>query len=74
MFGWHSGGFGWEGVFFAITVVVLFWGGLATTVVLVFRHFGPGSAAGAKRILDERFARGEIDAEEYAARRAKLER
>jgi putative membrane protein len=74
MYGWYPEGMGWSGIFFAIAMVVLFWGGLAAVVVLLIRHFGAGAAAGARRILDERFARGEIDAEEYAERRAKLGR
>ncbi|MGS2811030.1 SHOCT domain-containing protein [Nocardia sp. MW-W600-9] len=41
-----------------------YYGGPATAPV------GPGSARG---ILDERFARGEIDAEEYRERRRTLE-
>ncbi|GAA4297394.1 SHOCT domain-containing protein [Actinokineospora soli] len=73
MYGWHWDGMGWLGGLLVLIAMVVFWGGLLTAAVLVIRHFsGPRTASGAQRILDERFARGEIDAEEYAARRAKL--
>lgn len=36
------------------------------------RVTGPASAAGARQILDMRFARGEIDGEEYRLRRDAL--
>nr|WP_308425899.1 SHOCT domain-containing protein [Actinokineospora fastidiosa] len=45
---------------------------VAVMTAVLIRHFGTGSSA--RRILDERFARGEIDAEEYADRRARLGR
>lgn len=46
-------------------------------IVLVLRQPPPGEPRGggtsARQILDERFARGEIDQEEYRRRRATLE-
>lgn len=63
-------------------VMVAFWGLLAVLVVYLFRattgrHESAGpteraSPANALAILDERFARGEIDAEEYQHRRELL--
>ena len=47
-------------------------------IVVVVRMFGPGAGSGASRkaqdLLDERFARGEIDKEEYIQRRDALDR
>jgi putative membrane protein len=48
---------------------LLFWGSLLAFGVWAVRRFTGGRAGGdARRILDERFARGEIDAEEYRRR------
>lgn len=73
MYGWHQEGFGWMGGLLALAAVVVFWGGVVALAILLFRHFGAASpSSSARRILDERFARGEIDAEEYAERRSRL--
>ena len=74
----HHDGTGWMWVVVALLVVLV----VAVTVLLV-RHFaGGGSAApgreptdGRRRaedLLAERFARGEIDEDEYRRRRAAL--
>ncbi|WP_245669806.1 SHOCT domain-containing protein [Micromonospora mirobrigensis] len=39
---------------------------------LTDRERGPAASASARRILDERYARGEIDDEEYRRRRGSL--
>jgi putative membrane protein len=74
----HDYGWGWFGVVMMIVTMVLFWGGLGTIVYLVVRRLGHGGRNGADRtadqILDERFARGEIDEDELKARRAALRR
>ncbi|MFI7680106.1 SHOCT domain-containing protein [Actinophytocola sp. NPDC049390] len=58
--------------------MVLFLGGIGTIAYLVVRRPGPVSGRDvdrtAERILDERFARGEIDEDELKARRAALRR
>ena len=79
MHGWydHDWGFGnaWLGGLFMAVAMLLFWGGLITAVLLVIRHYAPRRQATheerdtAMRVLDERFARGEIDAKEYQERR-----
>jgi len=54
--------------------VTLFWGLLVLGVVALMRYLRPGggrpvvAAPTAHEILDERFARGEIDEPEYARR------
>lgn len=66
------GGFGW--IFMTLIVVVVF-----VLLFGVFRQFGDARrerrmlTSGAHDILDERYARGEIDADEYKRRRADLE-
>jgi putative membrane protein len=69
----HHNSNGWVWVMVALMVVLL----VAVTVLLV-RHFsdGGGSRDGGRRraedVLAERFARGEIDEEEYRKRRDAL--
>jgi putative membrane protein len=77
--GGHDNGFGpWWWLFMAITMLV-FWGGLAWVVVTLVRHDGaigrqpppsvpPPGRQSAEDILHERFARGEIDVDEYHQR------
>ena len=72
MGGW--GAFGW----LWMLVPLLFWGGLLTLIVWAVMRIFPagrgghtpheGSARSAEDTLRERFARGEIDAEEYEER------
>jgi putative membrane protein len=78
MYNWNDG-WGW-GAWLAMGLMMLVvWGSIVAVVVLLVRGTGgifrapappPGEAGDqALRILDERFARGEIDAEEYRSRR-----
>jgi putative membrane protein len=66
----HHWGYGWVGALVMIITMIVFWGGLITVAVLLLRRLGHHGSAqdGAQRILDERFARGEIDKDEYEAR------
>jgi len=80
----YSGG-GHAGLWILVVVaMVAFWGALAWIVVTLVRHRnGPGTPAAApapppvgtsaRAILDERFARGEMDEEEYRRRRSVIE-
>ena len=76
---WNGGGWGW-GAWFAMGFMMLaFWGLIVAVLLVAIRSWGRRpegpSAAGtsseddALRVLDARFARGEIDAEEYTSRR-----
>jgi putative membrane protein len=76
---WNGGGWGW-GAWLAMGFMMLvFWAIIAAVVIVAVRSWGyrsEGQSAGATRsdddalrILDTRFARGEIDAEEYSSRR-----
>lgn len=78
--GWHNG-WGWGHMFFGSIMMVLFWGGLILLVIFAVRSMGAGSGRGrderelanrALEILEERFARGEIDKEEFEERRRLL--
>lgn len=70
MMGWyHDGAVGWAGWLLMTAVMVAFWAVVVFALVALFR----GTASGQSRrtpdqILDERFARGEIDEAEYRAR------
>ena len=70
---------GWGGMFLGPVFGILFIAAIAIAVVLVIRALGGGSARrqgggsqSALDILDERFARGEIDREEYEERKRVL--
>jgi putative membrane protein len=75
--GWHDWG---PGAWIAMgLMMIVFWGLVVALIVYVVRNIsgrptsGPGSDGEspehAQQILDERLARGEIDAEEYKQRR-----
>jgi putative membrane protein len=76
---WNGGGWGWGAWVAMAFMMFAFWGLIVAVVIVAFRALGhrPESspAAGtsteddALRVLDTRFARGEIDAEEYTSRR-----
>lgn len=65
MWEWHSGwAWWWMGV-----AMLVFWGLVAWVVVMLAREGDKQSpATGAREILDERYARGEIDDNEYRRR------
>lgn len=74
---WNDG-MGWTGWLVMALTAVAFWALVVVAVVALFRDSRPESRqaqAGsdeARRILDQRFARGEIDANEYQARQIML--
>jgi putative membrane protein len=82
--GWGVSGVGW--VVMGVSML-LFWGliiaGIVALIRVINRPSSPPSApttppwqgevSSARRILDERYARGEIDEQEYQRRRAQLE-
>ncbi|NNM47840.1 SHOCT domain-containing protein [Knoellia koreensis] len=70
-----SNGMGWTGWLFMAVTAFAFWALAVAAVVALFRGARPGNTSrgpeedhGALQILDQRFARGEIDVEEYHAR------
>lgn len=75
---WY-GGFGWGGWLLMSLMMVLFWGLVIFGGIALWRTVGgtgrsprgPGLSS-SEQVLEKRFARGEIDAEEYARRREVL--
>jgi putative membrane protein len=72
MWGWGSAS--WISWLVMSLVMVVFWGGLVAVIVWAIRGTGrPASrTSDAESILEERFARGEIDAEELETKRSTL--
>lgn len=86
MMGWYDGSWGPGGGWFLMMLgMALFWGVVVYAIVSLVRSSGDASVAPtrgqgdtlpharAQAILEERFARGEIDADEYEARRRVLD-
>jgi putative membrane protein len=71
MMGWYHDGLGWGGWLVMVIGMIAFWGLVVTAVIALTRDSTPSDRS-PERILEERFARGEIDAEEYHARMAAL--
>lgn len=77
---WGGGwGWGWGGMLFGLIMMLLVIAAIVAVVVLVVRALGGQGTAAAKSarrspmaILEERFAHGEIDVEEFEARRRAL--
>ena len=78
MMGWYYGGIGWAGWVAMTLAMVAFWALVVFAVVAIFRGtrdtwpLNRGTRRDALEILDERYSRGEIDPEEYQARKAVL--
>ena len=63
----------WIGHVYALLIQLVIWGAVIAAVVLLVRRLGPSQKPeNALSILNERFARGEIDQQEYDARKAAL--
>ena len=80
MYWWGQGLSGWGYALMAVSMV-LFWGVVILGIVALVRYLGRSSpSAGgagvspptAEQVLAERFARGEIDEQEYQSRLATL--
>lgn len=77
MMNWNYG-YGWGAWLMMFPMMIVFWGALIWVIIVAIRHSGGQNSGGDSRrrdalqILDERFARGEIDAEEYRSRRDAL--
>jgi len=76
--GWNNG-MGWGGWIVMTLIMVTFWSLLVFGVVAIFRGDRDTRSATKQpqgrdpmQILDERFARGEIDVDEYHARQGVL--
>jgi putative membrane protein len=74
----HDGGWGWMG--FGVIGMWLFWILVIVVVVVLAKSVGGPGASSERRqpktaldILNERYARGEIDKEEFATKKRDLE-
>lgn len=76
MMGWYHDGVGWGGWLVMTLAMVAFWAMVIFAVVVLFRGATSGRQSSPRQdpqdILDQRFARGEIDEDEYHARSAVL--
>lgn len=81
-FWWHPA-WGWGQMMFGGLMMIVFWGGIIVLIILLVRWIGVGIGDSrdsapkrprALEILQERFARGEIDKQEYEERKQILER
>ena len=76
MMGWYHDGMGWGGWIVMTVAMVAFWGLVVFAVLALFRTQRSDESTTHRRdpvqILDERFARGEIDEDEYHARSSEL--
>jgi putative membrane protein len=77
---WWTGTWdGWWGGLLMFLAMLVFWGGLIWVIVYAVREFSrpretrSGQRMSAIQILEERFARGEIDRDEFEERRRVLE-
>jgi len=77
---WHEG-WGWGHGIFGLLMMVVFWGGIILVIIFAVRWLGLGPHGrhlehpgrnNALEILKERFARGEIDKEEFEERKRLL--
>lgn len=78
MMGYYGDGPGWGGWVVMTLMMLVFWGLLIFGGIAVWRSLNRGDhrrredRPDADQLLDERFARGEIDAEDYRQRRELL--
>lgn len=76
---WHYG-WGWGHMIFGLLMMILFWGGIILAIIYVIRstRSGAGSRQPPEKspldILNERFARGEIDKEEFEEKKKLISR
>jgi len=76
---WWNDGLGWGGWIMMALTMGIFWSLVVFAIVAIFRMDGNARSSDQRpaersplQILDERFARGEIDADEYHARQEVL--
>jgi putative membrane protein len=76
---WWDGGPGWGGWLVMTLIMVIFWGAVIFAGIVAWRAVNRSDRQrqqvderSPELLLDERFARGEIDAEEYTHRRELL--
>ncbi|MGC2459198.1 MAG: SHOCT domain-containing protein [Gallionellaceae bacterium] len=80
MWGYMGNGYSWGGMAFGMVSMLLFWVFLVAAVVIVIRYvWGTGISSERRQektavdILKERYARGEIEREEFEQKKRDLE-
>jgi putative membrane protein len=68
------GTWGWGGWLVSTAMMLIVIGGLAAVIVVALRRGADAGPYDPERILAERFARGDIDEDEYQSRRRALHR
>ena len=84
---WFTDGFQWGWMLFGGLMMILFWGGIIALAVVILRAFfggnsrtasseasSPSASGSALETLNERYAKGEIDREEFESIRLDLAR
>lgn len=71
-------GFGWGHAVAGFSMMVLFWGGLIAVIYLAVKWISSndqprGGRRTSLHLLEERFARGEIDKDEFVERKRHLQ-
>jgi putative membrane protein len=76
MMGWYQDGGGWGGWLVMTVAMIVFWAMVLVALIVLFRGTTSNRESSPRQdpldILDQRFARGEIDEDEYHARSAVL--
>jgi putative membrane protein len=74
MMDWNDGGWGWGAWLMMGVLLLVFWGLVAWVVVTLVRGSSPSRRPkrSAEEVLAERYARGEIDKDEFTERRDAL--
>lgn len=70
----HMSGWGWAGWLMPTLTMLIFLGGLAALIIFLARRPADRSSSTPDRILAERFARGDIDEDEFQQRQRALHR
>ncbi len=84
MHGWYGSGWGMQGEYWwmgiiAMLIHVLFWGGIIYLIFRLLKNHSRPNVSGkdgdsSLSIIRERYAKGEIDLEEFNARKQELEK
>jgi putative membrane protein len=79
MWGYMGDGYSWGGMVFGMVSMLLFWVLLIAAVVILIRYAGGGGISSGRQqektalnILKERYARGEIEREEFEQKKRDL--
>lgn len=69
---WGDMGWGWGAALIWAILLLIILAGIVAAIIFAIRQSSGPRSSGAEQILAERYARGEIDEEEYQQRRRTL--